>query len=57
MEGMLASRDGHVLLRHRAEGADPVVLGRQVASELLDASGGRWLDDWSDSDPDLPGSR
>jgi hydroxymethylbilane synthase len=56
LEGMLASRDGHVVLRHQAVGRDPVALGRQVASELLDRRGGRWLDDWSGAPPDDPGS-
>jgi len=56
LEGMLASRDGHVVLRHQAVGRDPVALGRQVASELLDRRGGRWLDDWSGAPRDDPGS-
>jgi hydroxymethylbilane synthase len=46
LEGMLASRDGRVLLRRRATGGDPVELGRRLASDLLD-HGGRVLDDWS----------
>ncbi len=46
LEGMLASRDGRVLLRRRATGGDPVELGRRLASDLLD-HGGRVLDDWA----------
>ncbi len=45
LEGMLASRDGRILLRRRATGGDPVELGRRLASDLLDR-GGRALDDW-----------
>lgn len=45
--GMLASRDGHVVLRHSAEGQDPVALGTQLAVALLDERGGRALEDWS----------
>jgi len=46
LEGMLASRDGRILLRRRLEGDDPVELGRRLAGELLDG-GGRMLDDWA----------
>jgi hydroxymethylbilane synthase len=50
LDAMLAGRDGHVLLRRRAEagaGADPVSLGRDLAHVLLDEAGGRALADWS----------
>jgi hydroxymethylbilane synthase len=50
LDGMLASRDGRVLLRRRGEGCDPAELGRRVAGELLDRAGGRALDDWSRPD-------
>jgi len=39
LEGMIASLDGHVLLRHRAEGDDGVAVGRAVARYLLDDGG------------------
>lgn len=47
MEAMLASRDGRVVLRARASGADPVRLGTSLAATLLDEAGGRALDEWS----------
>jgi hydroxymethylbilane synthase len=47
IEGMLASRDGRIMLRRRLTGQDPEKLGRQLALELLDDCGGRSLDDWS----------
>jgi hydroxymethylbilane synthase len=46
LEGMLASRDGRILLRRRLEGDDPVELGRRLAEDLLE-HGGRALDDWA----------
>ena len=46
LEGLLASRDGRVLLRRQACGSDPVELGRRLAEDLLD-HGGRSLDDWA----------
>jgi hydroxymethylbilane synthase len=46
LEGLLASRDGRVLLRRQAWGSDPVELGRRLARDLLD-HGGRALDDWA----------
>jgi hydroxymethylbilane synthase len=45
LEGMLASRDGRVLLRRTAVGTDPEDLGKAVAEDLLD-HGGLMLDDW-----------
>jgi hydroxymethylbilane synthase len=47
LEGLLATRDGHVVLRRRRQGSDPEALGRNVAGELLDDCGGRFLGDWS----------
>jgi hydroxymethylbilane synthase len=46
LSGMLASRDGHVLLRDSVSGDDPVAVGRALAERLLDA-GGRSLDDFA----------
>ena len=43
MEGMLASGDGHVVLRAVATGGDPVEVGARLAATLLDAAGGRAL--------------
>jgi len=47
LEGMLASRDGRVVLRRRVTGDAPEELGRALASELLTGAGGASLDDWS----------
>jgi hydroxymethylbilane synthase len=46
LEGILASRDGLVVLRRNCRGDDPVELGRRLARDLLD-HGGRALDDWA----------
>lgn len=45
LTGLLASLDGHVALRHRAEqvSGDPADLGRSVARYLLDEAGGAAL--------------
>jgi hydroxymethylbilane synthase len=43
LEGLIASLDGHVVLRHRARGPEPADLGREVAEHLLDRAGGREL--------------
>jgi hydroxymethylbilane synthase len=43
LDGLLASLDGRIVLRHRAEGADPDALGREVARHLLDNAGGQRL--------------
>jgi len=40
LEGMLATGDGRIVLRHRDTDADPVALGRRVARHLLDEGGG-----------------
>jgi hydroxymethylbilane synthase len=43
VEGLLASLDGRIVLRHRAKGDEPEALGRAVARHLLDDAGGRAL--------------
>jgi len=43
LTGVLASLDGHVVLRHEATGEDPVALGAGVARHLLDSGGGASL--------------
>lgn len=43
LEALLASLDGHVLLRHQVRGADPEPLGAEAASQLLDHAGGAAL--------------
>ncbi|MPY94507.1 MAG: hydroxymethylbilane synthase [Acidimicrobiia bacterium] len=43
LTAVLASLDGHVLLRSTGRGEDPEALGRALAGELLDGSGGRAL--------------
>jgi hydroxymethylbilane synthase len=43
LAAVIASLDGHVVLRHRTSGADPDVVGRTAARHLLDAAGGRAL--------------
>lgn len=43
LQGLLASLDGHVVLRHVAQGTDPPALGQAVARHLLDRAGGRSL--------------
>lgn len=43
LDGILASMDGHVLLRHRVRGDDPTGLGGQLARHLLVDSGGAAL--------------
>ncbi len=53
IEAMLASRDGHVLLRTGQSGKDPEALGASIARELLDDRGGRSLWDWQ-ADGDRP---
>lgn len=40
VEGVVASLDGHVVLRHAETGADPKAVGRAVARFLLDDAGG-----------------
>jgi hydroxymethylbilane synthase len=48
LNGMLASGDGRVVLRHQAFGDRPADLGRTVARYLLDEAGGSELGVWDD---------
>jgi hydroxymethylbilane synthase len=43
LSSVLASLDGHVVLRHRRSGSDPIALGVAAARHLLDDSGGAAL--------------
>jgi hydroxymethylbilane synthase len=43
LSAVLASLDGHVLLRARARGRHPEALGQEAAGTLLDGAGGRAL--------------
>jgi hydroxymethylbilane synthase len=43
LTGLIASLDGHVLLRHAAQGTDGEAVGRAVARHLLDEGGARAL--------------
>jgi hydroxymethylbilane synthase len=43
LEALVASPDGHVVLRHRVRGEDPATLGAEVAAFLLERAGGRRL--------------
>jgi len=43
VDGLLASLDGHVLLRHSLTGPEPDALGRAMASHLLTDAGGAAL--------------
>jgi hydroxymethylbilane synthase len=43
VEGLIASLDGRIVLRHRAFGLDPVAAGSGVATYLLDRAGGSEL--------------
>jgi hydroxymethylbilane synthase len=43
VEGLVASLDGHVVLRHVDHGSDAEVIGRDVARHLLTAAGGAAL--------------
>ncbi len=40
LEGLVASLDGHVLLRRRTRGLDPFLVGRELAWEIRDRCGG-----------------
>ncbi len=46
LTGMVAGSDGHVVLRHRATGANAPALGRAMARYLLDDAGGDDLGPW-----------
>lgn len=43
IEALLASLDGHVVMRHRVPGPDPVAIGREAARFLLEDAGGSAL--------------
>lgn len=43
LEALIASLDGHVVMRARAAGGSPRALGTQLATDLLDGSGAREL--------------
>jgi hydroxymethylbilane synthase len=43
LEALLASPDGHIVLREVQRGADPAGLGASLAAHLLDGAGGRSL--------------
>ena len=43
LTGLIATLDGHVLLRHSAVGVDPEAVGRAVARHLLDEGGAQAL--------------
>lgn len=43
LEAMIASLDGHVLVRERVTGREHAALGPELAARLLDGSGGRGL--------------
>jgi hydroxymethylbilane synthase len=45
LDALLASLDGHVVLRTRVAGDDPVDIGTTAALDLLDGKGGRALMD------------
>lgn len=47
LAGLLADADGHIVLRHQADGVDGTALGRSVARYLLDDAGGADLGPWS----------
>jgi hydroxymethylbilane synthase len=48
IDALLATVDGHISLRARERGTDPVAVGTAVASQLLDRDGGRALLDLED---------
>lgn len=43
LDALLASMDGHTVLRHRVEGPEPDPIGREAARFLLDRAGGAAL--------------
>jgi len=51
LQALVASGDGRVLLRTERRGADPEVLGREAAVELLNERGGRSLEGWASEWP------
>ncbi len=47
LQAVLASRDGHVLLRREDRAEDPEELGSRLAAGLLSEAGGSALEDWA----------
>ncbi len=43
LTAVLATLDGHIVLRATAEGGDPGEVGRSAATEILQESGGTWV--------------
>lgn len=43
LDVMLCSPDGHVMIRERAAGSDPITVGQEAALRVLDGAGGREL--------------
>ena len=43
VRGLVASHDGRIVLREQVTGTDPVALGRELATALLDGAGARAL--------------
>ena len=43
VSAVLATLDGHLVVRATATGTDPEALGRQVARHLVERSGGAWM--------------
>jgi len=41
LDALLAALDGHIVLRTRVVGSDPIAVGAAAASDLLDGKGGR----------------
>jgi hydroxymethylbilane synthase len=48
LEGMVASHDGRIVLRHTAVGSDPEDLGRRLAWEMLTQCGASALEEWAE---------
>jgi hydroxymethylbilane synthase len=46
LEGMIASHDGRIVLRHSAIGSDPEELGRRLAVDMLTQCGASALEEW-----------
>jgi len=51
LEGMISSHDGRIMLRRTMSGSDPVLLGRELAHNLLVESGGSVIELWSRAEP------
>jgi hydroxymethylbilane synthase len=46
LEGMIASHDGRIVLRHSSVGSDPEELGRCLAADMLTQCGASALEEW-----------